>query len=48
MIELQLQVPGKYIFLDHAIERMERGLDGLADRGWPCRARYLQWHTDAR
>jgi nitrite reductase (NO-forming) len=28
MIELQLQVPGKYIFLDHAIERMERGLMG--------------------
>jgi nitrite reductase (NO-forming) len=27
-IELQLQVPGKYIFLDHAIERMERGLMG--------------------
>jgi len=28
MIELQLQVPGKYIFLDHAITRMERGLMG--------------------
>jgi nitrite reductase (NO-forming) len=28
MIELQLQVPGKYIFLDHAIARMQRGLMG--------------------
>ena len=28
VIELQLQVPGKYIFLDHAIERMKRGLMG--------------------
>jgi nitrite reductase (NO-forming) len=28
MIELQFQVPGKYIFLDHAIARMERGLTG--------------------
>jgi nitrite reductase (NO-forming) len=28
MIELQFQVPGKYIFLDHAIARMQRGLMG--------------------
>lgn len=28
MIELQLHVPGRYIFLDHAIARMQRGLMG--------------------
>ena len=28
VVELQLQVPGQYIFLDHAIARMQRGLAG--------------------
>jgi nitrite reductase (NO-forming) len=28
MVELQFQVPGRYIFLDHAIARMQRGLAG--------------------
>ncbi len=28
MVELQFQVSGRYIFLDHAIARMERGLAG--------------------
>ncbi len=28
IVELKLQVPGKYIFLDHAIARMQRGLAG--------------------
>lgn len=28
MVELQFQVPGKYIFLDHAISRLQRGLAG--------------------
>jgi nitrite reductase (NO-forming) len=29
MVELKLQVPGRYILLDHAISRMERGLMGF-------------------
>lgn len=29
MIELQFQVPGRYIMLDHAIARMQRGLMGF-------------------
>jgi nitrite reductase (NO-forming) len=28
VVELQFQVPGRYIFLDHAIARMQRGLAG--------------------
>jgi nitrite reductase (NO-forming) len=28
VVELQLQVPGRYIFLDHAISRLQRGLAG--------------------
>ena len=29
VIELQLQVPGRYIFLDHALSRLQRGLAGF-------------------
>lgn len=29
MVELKLEVPGRYILLDHAISRMERGLMGF-------------------
>lgn len=29
MVELKLEVPGRYILLDHAISRMERGLLGF-------------------
>jgi nitrite reductase (NO-forming) len=28
VVELQFQVPGRYIFLDHAIARLQRGLAG--------------------
>jgi nitrite reductase (NO-forming) len=28
MVELKLQVPGKYILVDHALSRLERGLVG--------------------
>jgi nitrite reductase (NO-forming) len=28
IVELQLQVPGRYILVDHAISRLQRGLAG--------------------
>jgi nitrite reductase (NO-forming) len=28
MVEFQVQVPGRYILVDHALSRMERGLAG--------------------
>jgi nitrite reductase (NO-forming) len=28
MVEFKLQVPGRYILVDHALARMERGLAG--------------------
>jgi nitrite reductase (NO-forming) len=28
MVEFQLQVPGRYILVDHALSRMQRGLAG--------------------
>jgi nitrite reductase (NO-forming) len=29
MVEFQLQVPGKYILVDHALARLQRGLAGF-------------------
>jgi nitrite reductase (NO-forming) len=29
MVEFQLQVPGRYILVDHALSRLERGLAGF-------------------
>jgi nitrite reductase (NO-forming) len=31
MVEFKLEVPGRYIFLDHALSRMERGLAGFLE-----------------
>jgi nitrite reductase (NO-forming) len=29
MVEFQLQVPGRYILVDHALARLQRGLAGF-------------------
>ncbi len=36
VVELQFQVPGRYIFLDHAIARMQRGLMGYINVTGPA------------
>jgi len=31
MVEFQVDVPGRYILVDHALSRMEKGLAGFLD-----------------
>ena len=41
VIDLKVEVPGKYMLVDHALDRVERGLVGML-RGGRAATQYLQ------
>jgi nitrite reductase (NO-forming) len=48
MVEFKLDVPGKFVLVDHALTRVERGLAGILEVTGPDNPEIYKDHDPAR
>jgi nitrite reductase (NO-forming) len=48
VVDFKLEVPGKYVLVDHALSRVERGLAGILEVEGPANPSVFQDHTPQR
>jgi nitrite reductase (NO-forming) len=48
VVDFKLEVPGKYVLVDHALSRVERGLAGILEVEGPDNPTVFQDHNPQR